>query len=214
MGHGSSVSIKRVGLTIGKNEIMAGIDLDIRAGEFICLLGPSGCGKSTLLNAIAGFQDVAGEISVAGKRVKGPGLDRGVVFQSSEALFPWLSVRENVRFGLRMAGDQPKSRQKELAQAALERVQMGHLGDRMPPQLSGGQQQRVALVRAMLRNRPILLLDESFSALDWSTRTGCFDALVDIARARSLAVVIVSHDERDAEYLGCQVLRLHPLQSD
>ena len=96
MGHGSSVSIKRVGLTIGKNEIMAGIDLDIRAGEFICLLGPSGCGKSTLLNAIAGFQDVAGEISVAGKRVKGPGLDRGVVFQSSEALFPWLSVRENV----------------------------------------------------------------------------------------------------------------------
>ena len=97
---------------------------------------------------------------------------------------------------------------------AFSLLSIDGLQNRLPDQISGGQQQRVALARAMLRKRPILLLDESFSALDWSTRTGCFDALRDIAEARALAVVIVSHDERDAAYLGCEVLRLHPPQSD
>ena len=129
------------------------------------------------------------------------------MFQANN-LFAHLSCLRNVEIAL-ADGVTPAEIDRAFSLLSIDGLQ-----NRFPDQISGGQQQRVALVRAMLRNRPILLLDESFSALDWSTRTGCFDALKDITKARSLAVVIVSHDERDAAYLGCKVLQLHPPQSD
>ena len=193
MGHGSSVSIKRVGLTIGKNEIMEGIDLDIRAGEFICLLGPSGCGKSTLLNAIAGFQDVAGEISVAGKRVKGPGLDRGVVFQSSEALFPWLSVRENVEYGLKLRGI-PAAERRSAAERYVSLVGLKHAIDKFP---------------AELVNEPsVVLMDEPFGALDAQTREVLQSELDRIWKSTGCTIVFVTHDIWEAILLADRVVTM------
>lgn len=183
----------------------------VSSGEILAVQGASGAGKTTLLDLIAGF-----EIPLQGKISWGendftalPPWQRPVttVFQANN-LFAHLSCLRNVEIAL-ADGVTPAEIDRAFSLLSIDGLQ-----NRFPDQISGGQQQRVALVRAMLRNRPILLLDESFSALDWSTRTGCFDALKDITKARSLAVVIVSHDERDAAYLGCKVLQLHPPQSD
>lgn len=183
----------------------------VSSGEILAVQGASGAGKTTLLDLIAGFEiPLQGKISWDGNDFTAlPPWQRPVttVFQANN-LFAHLSCLRNVEIAL-ADGVTPAEIDRAFSLLSIDGLQ-----NRFPDQISGGQQQRVALVRAMLRNRPILLLDESFSALDWSTRTGCFDALKDITKARSLAVVIVSHDERDAAYLGCKVLQLHPPQSD
>ena len=183
----------------------------VSSGEILAVQGASGAGKTTLLDLIAGFEiPLQGKISWGGNDFTAlPPWQRPVttVFQANN-LFAHLSCLRNVEIAL-ADGVTPAEIDRAFSLLSIDGLQ-----NRFPDQISGGQQQRVALVRAMLRNRPILLLDESFSALDWSTRTGCFDALKDIAKARSLAVVIVSHDERDAAYLGCEELQLHPPQSD
>ena len=183
----------------------------VSSGEILAVQGASGAGKTTLLDLIAGFEiPLQGKISWGGNDFTAlPPWQRPVttVFQVNN-LFAHLSCLRNVEIAL-ADGVTPAEIDRAFSLLSIDGLQ-----NRFPDQISGGQQQRVALVRAMLRNRPILLLDESFSALDWSTRTGCFDALKDITKARSLAVVIVSHDERDAAYLGCEVLQLHPPQSD
>ena len=183
----------------------------VSSGEILAVQGASGAGKTTLLDLIAGFEiPLQGKISWGGNDFTAlPPWQRPVttVFQANN-LFAHLSCLRNVEIAL-ADGVTPAEIDRAFSLLSIDGLQ-----NRFPDQISGGQQQRVALVRAMLRNRPILLLDESFSALDWSTRTGCFDALKDITKARSLAVVIVSHDERDAAYLGCEVLQLHPPQSD
>ena len=182
----------------------------VSSGEILAVQGASGAGKTTLLDLIAGFEiPLQGKISWGGNDFTAlPPWQRPVttVFQANN-LFAHLSCLRNVEIAL-ADGVTPAEIDRAFSLLSIDGLQ-----NRFPDQISGGQQQRVALVRAMLRNRPILLLDESFSALDWSTRTGCFDALKDITKARSLAVVIVSHDERDAAYLGCKVLQLHPPQS-
>ena len=186
-------------------------DFSVSAGEILAVQGASGAGKTTLLDLIAGFEtQLQGTISWNGKDFTAlPPWQRPVttVFQADN-LFAHLSCRRNVEIAL--SGETGSAD----IDRAFSRLSIDGLQDRLPDRISGGQQQRVALVRAMLRNRPVLLLDESFSALDWPTRTGCFDVLRDIATARSLAVVIVSHDERDADYLGCRVLELRPPHSD
>ena len=183
----------------------------VSSGEILAVQGASGAGKTTLLDLIAGFEiPLQGKISWGGNDFTAlPPWQRPVttVFQANN-LFAHLSCLRNVEIAL-ADGVTPAEIDRAFSLLSIDGLQ-----NRFPDQISGGQQQRVALVRAMLRNRPILLLDESFSALDWSTRTGCFDALKDITKARSLAVVIVSHDERDAAYLGGKVLQLHPPQSD
>ena len=207
MAHGSSVSIKRVGLTIGNNEIMAGIDLDIRAGEFVCLLGPSGCGKSTLLNAIAGFQDVAGEISIDGKRVKGPGLDRGVVFQSSEALFPWLSVRENVEYGLKLRSV-PAAERRSAAERYVSLVGLKHAIDKFPAELSGGMRQRAQIARVLVNEPSVVLMDEPFGALDAQTREVLQSELDRIWKSTGCTIVFVTHDIWEAILLADRVVTM------
>ncbi|MBN6191484.1 MULTISPECIES: ABC transporter ATP-binding protein [Microbacterium] len=193
-------------------KVLKGIDLSMRSGEFVSLLGPSGCGKTTLLRCIAGLESPSsGTIEIAGQDVtKLPPEKRhlGMMFQSY-ALFPHMSVVENVRFGLRMAGDKPKAEQKELAVRALERVQMGHLADRMPAQLSGGQQQRVALARAIAFEPRVLLLDEPLSNLDARLREDMQVELKELHRTLGLTTVFVTHDQEEAMSLSDRIVLMN-----
>jgi thiamine transport system ATP-binding protein len=185
-------------------------DLSVASGEILAVQGPSGVGKTTLLELIAGFQTpAAGNLTWDDKDlVPLPPWQRPVttVFQADN-LFSHLSCLDNVLIGLG-----PEERPTPALHTYIDEyfTQLGLEGlqSRMPSQISGGQQQRVALVRALIRARPILLLDESFSALDWDMRKECFDALKTVVASHEMAALLVSHDTRDAEYLGCQELRL------
>ena len=153
------------------NEFLAldDIAMDVPRGEFHCLLGPSGCGKSTLLYLMGGFIPVQqGHIETHAGEVRGPGADRGVVFQSF-ALFPWLTVRDNVLYGLRKL-DMPRREQEDRAQAHIDLVHLRGFEDAYPAQLSGGMQQRAAIARTLAVDPDILLMDEPFGALDAQTR--------------------------------------------
>ena len=154
----------------GEMVALNGVDLDIRENEFICVVGPSGCGKSTLLNIIAGLSEpTSGEVYCDGKLVKGTGTERGVVFQQY-ALFPWLTVKKNVMFGLELEGIKGKEAE-ERAMKYIKMVQLEEFADHYPKELSGGMKQRVAIARAYAVNPSILLMDEPFGALDAQTRT-------------------------------------------
>ena len=185
-------------------------DLSVASGEILAVQGPSGVGKTTLLELIAGFQTpTAGNLTWDDKDlVPLPPWQRPVttVFQADN-LFSHLSCLDNVLIGLGA-----EERLKPALHTSIDEyfIQLGLEGlqSRMPSQISGGQHQRVALVRALIRARPILLLDESFSALDWDMRKECFDALKTVVASYEMAALLVSHDTRDAEYLGCRELRL------
>ena len=185
-------------------------DFSVASGETLAVQGPSGVGKTTLLELIAGFQTpTAGNLTWDDKDlVPLPPWQRPVttVFQADN-LFSHLSCLDNVLIGLG-----PEERPTPALHTYIDEyfTQLGLEGlqRRMPSQISGGQQQRVALVRALIRARPILLLDESFSALDWDLRKDCFDALKTVVASHQMAALLVSHDTRDAEYLGCRELRL------
>ena len=193
-------------------QVLKGIDLTVQSGEFISLLGPSGCGKTTLLRCIAGLETPSGgTIEIAGQDVTGLPPEKrqlGMMFQSY-ALFPHMSVVENVRFGLRMAGSKPKAEQKELALRALEKVRMEHLADRMPAQLSGGQQQRVALARAIAFEPRVLLLDEPLSNLDARLREDMQIELKELHKNLDLTTVFVTHDQEEAMSLSDRVVLMN-----
>jgi NitT/TauT family transport system ATP-binding protein len=179
------------------------IDLDVSKGEFVCLLGPSGCGKSTLLNAIAGFtRPTSGEILAFGKRVVEPQPERAMVFQEY-ALFPWMTVRENVAFGLRIRGDR-EARAK--ADALLDKLALRGFGDRFPKDLSGGMRQRVALARCLAMDAPMLLMDEPFGALDALTRRSMQDELLRIWTELQQTIVFVTHGIEESLLLADRVV--------
>jgi len=181
------------------------IDLEIEQGEFICIVGPSGCGKSTLLHLIAGLdKPTTGQIMVDGAPVKGPGTDRILLFQEL-GLFPWLSVRQNVEFGLKMAGVS-KAERKERARIFLRMVHLSHFEDHYIHQLSGGMRQRVALARSLALRPKILLMDEPFAALDAQTRDMLHDELERIWKETAPTIVFVTHNVREAVRLGDRVL--------
>lgn len=207
MTNGSSIVLKQVGLTLEGHEIFSGVDIHIAAGEFVCLLGPSGCGKSTLLNAIAGFQPVKGEIRVADKPVKGPGVDRGVVFQSSEALFPWLTVRENVEYGPRLRGVSAQERAKT-ADHYLSLVGLSQAADKFPDALSGGMRQRAQIARVLVNEPSVVLMDEPFGALDAQTREVLQHEVDRIWRATGCTIVFVTHDIWEAILLADRVITM------
>lgn len=180
-------------------------DLDVAENEFITILGPSGCGKSTLLRIVAGLDHpTAGTVQLDGRRIVGPGADRGMVFQSY-TLFPWLSVLDNVCFGLRERG---LPRAEQVASAMRYIAQVGLLGfeQHYPKQLSGGMQQRTALARA-LANRPrMLLMDEPFGALDHQTRELMQELLLGIWEAERTTVLFVTHDIDEAVFMASRVV--------
>ena len=181
------------------------IDLEIEQGEFICIVGPSGCGKSTLLHLIAGLdRPTSGEITVDGAPVQGPGTDRILLFQEL-GLFPWLTVRKNVEFGMKMAGVS-KDERRERAQKFLRMVHLSHFEDHYIHQLSGGMKQRVALARSLALHPKILLMDEPFAALDAQTRDMLHDELERLWKETAPTIVFVTHNVREAVRLGDRVL--------
>jgi NitT/TauT family transport system ATP-binding protein len=181
------------------------IDLDVQRGEFVCIVGPSGCGKSTLLHLIAGLDQASeGEILIDGKAVNGPGPDRILIFQEL-GLFPWLNVRQNVEFGLRMAG-MPARQRAERARQYLRLVQLGRFENSYVHQLSGGMKQRVALARALAVKPAVLLMDEPFTALDAQTRDLLHEELEKIWAETGQTIIFITHNVREAVRLGTRVL--------
>jgi NitT/TauT family transport system ATP-binding protein len=179
--------------------------LDIHRGEFICILGPSGCGKSTLLNAIAGFSlPTSGRLIADNKEVASPGPDRAMVFQEY-ALFPWMSVAENVAFGLEIK-KLPKAVVTSKVDALLEKLQLSDFRDRFPRDLSGGMRQRVAIARALVLDSPMMLMDEPFGALDALTRSTLQDELLRIWMEFKKTIIFVTHSIQESIYLADRVV--------
>jgi NitT/TauT family transport system ATP-binding protein len=181
------------------------VSLDIKTGEFICLLGPSGCGKSTLLNIIAGLiTPTSGNIFLDEKRITGTGVDRAVMFQDS-ALFPWLNVIDNVEFGMKLAGV-PKEERREKALKYLQMVHLSKFQNAYVHEISGGMRQRVALARALSLDSDVLLMDEPFAALDSQTKSLLQQEVQKIWWDTKKTIIFVTHNVEEAVLLADRVI--------
>jgi len=191
----------------GQTPALQATDLEVAENDFITILGPSGCGKSTLLRIVAGLDEPsAGEVLLDGRRIIGPGADRGMVFQSY-TLFPWLTVQDNVSFGLRERG-LPREEQIATAQRWIAKVGLDGFEHHYPKQLSGGMQQRTALARALANQPRMLLMDEPFGALDHQTRELMQELLLGIWEAEQKTVLFVTHDIDEAVFMGSRVVAM------
>lgn len=189
----------------GEMIALNGVNLDIMENEFICVVGPSGCGKSTLLNIIAGLlEPSSGRILCDGEEVKGTGTERGVVFQQY-ALFPWMTVKKNVMFGLNLKGIKGKEAE-DIAMKYIKMVQLEDFVDHYPKELSGGMKQRVAIARAYAVNPSILLMDEPFGALDAQTRTQLQQELLETWEKEKKTCFFITHDVDEAIILAQKVI--------
>ncbi|RZT08522.1 NitT/TauT family transport system ATP-binding protein [Duganella sp. CF402] len=181
------------------------INLEIPQGQFVCLLGPSGCGKSTLLNAVAGFAPPSsGSITADGRLVTAPGPERGMVFQEY-ALFPWMTVADNIGFGLEIKG-QPKAQVTATVDKLLNMLSLQDFRNRYPKDLSGGMRQRVAIARVLALDSPIMLMDEPFGALDALTRRNLQDELLRIWSELKKTIIFVTHSIEEAIYLADRIV--------
>ncbi len=206
-----SIEIKNINKSFdgrGKNlSVLEDINLTIDDGEFVCLLGPSGCGKTTLLRLIAGLDNpTSGEIVANGEVVENPSGDRAVIFQQY-SLFPWLTVLQNVTFGLEMSGGS-KEENVKAAERYLKSVGLLEFKDSYPHELSGGMKQRVAIIRSLLNHSPILLMDEPFSALDMQNRHKLQEQLIGVWKRFENTIVFVTHDVDEAVYLADKIVLL------
>ena len=189
----------------GKTVALNGVNMDIYDNEFICVVGPSGCGKSTLLNIIAGLHEpTSGEVLVDGAKVEGTGVERGVVFQQY-ALFPWLTVKKNVEFGLRIK-KMPPEEMEATAMKYIKMVGLEKFVNAYPKELSGGMKQRVAIARAYAVNPSILLMDEPFGALDAQTRTQLQTELLRTWEEEQKTCFFITHDVEGAILLASRVV--------
>ena len=190
----------------GKTVALNGVNLDIYNNEFICVVGPSGCGKSTLLNIIAGLHEAtSGEVLVDGVKVEGTGVDRGVVFQQY-ALFPWLTVKKNVEFGLKLKKNITKEQREQIAMKYIKMVGLEKFVNSYPKELSGGMKQRVAIARAYAVNPSLLLMDEPFGALDAQTRTQLQTELLKTWEEEMKTCFFITHDVEEAILLASRVV--------
>lgn len=187
--------------------VLKDIDMLIEQGEFICAVGASGSGKSTLLRQIAGLDSpTTGEVRVDGKRVTGPGPDRGMVFQHY-TLYPWMSVQENAEFGLKLQGV-PKKERREQASYYLSVVGLTNFAPALPKQLSGGMKQRVAIARALASEPKVLLLDEPFGALDIHTKESMHRFMLDLWQRTNITIFMITHDVEEAVFLANRIYAL------
>ena len=199
------LSLRGVERRFGTMLALQATDLDVAENDFVTILGPSGCGKSTLLRIVAGLDvPTAGEVLLDGRRIDAPGADRGMVFQSY-TLFPWLSVLDNVCFGLRERA-LPRAQQLEIARGFIAQVGLAGFEHHFPKQLSGGMQQRTALARALANGPRMLLMDEPFGALDHQTRELMQELLLGIWEAEAKTVLFVTHDIDEAIFMGNRVV--------
>lgn len=188
-----------------KTQALTPVDFEVRENDFVTILGPSGCGKSTLLRIVAGLdQPTTGQVLLDGQPVQGPGADRGMVFQSY-TLFPWLTIEQNIRFGLRERG-MPEREQKERADYFIAKVGLRGFEQHFPKQLSGGMQQRTAIARALANDPKILLLDEPFGALDNQTRVLMQELLLGIWEQAQKTVMFITHDIDEAIFMASRVV--------
>jgi len=202
------VVIDKVGITFGRGApqhiAVEQTSLEVKPGEFVCLLGPSGCGKSTLLNSVAGYvQPSEGTVTVDGVKIEKPGPDRGMVFQQY-SLFPWMTVRQNIGFGPRVSGQ--GSTADATADTFLGLIGLSKFANRYPGELSGGMQQRVGIARALANYPSVLLMDEPFGALDAQTRIVMQESLLQIWSEFGITVMFVTHDVDEALFLADRVL--------
>jgi NitT/TauT family transport system ATP-binding protein len=196
---------KRFAVGDGEVEALAPVDLTIPQGEFVCMIGASGCGKSTLLRIIAGFEEpTTGDVAIYGNAIAGPGRDRGMVFQDY-ALFPWMTVRENISFGPRQR-QLPREEIERTTDEFIKMVGLERFADRYPNQLSGGMKQRVAIARVLANNANILLMDEPFGALDALTREQLQHELLQIWARTGVTAIFVTHSVEEAVLLADRVL--------
>lgn len=208
-----SIEIKNICKTFKSKKtnqlsVLENINLTINDGELICLLGPSGCGKTTLLRLIAGLeQPTSGEIVANGEVVKKPSGDRAVIFQQY-SLFPWLTVLQNVTFGLEMTKGTSKEENIAAAERYLTSVGLIDFKDSYPHELSGGMKQRVAIIRSLLNHSPILLMDEPFSAVDMQNRHSLQEQLIGVWKRFDNTIVFVTHDVDEAVYLADKIVIL------
>ncbi|WP_418666800.1 ABC transporter ATP-binding protein [Allofournierella sp.] len=189
----------------GEMVALNGVNLDVAENEFVTVVGPSGCGKSTILNIIAGLlEPTSGHVYCSGQEVHGTGTDRGVVFQQY-ALFPWLTVRKNIKFALDMRGVKGPEAEAEI-QKYLKMVDLEKFADHYPKELSGGMKQRVAIARAYAANPEVLLMDEPFGALDAQTRTQLQTELLETWEKEQKTCFFITHDVEEAIILGQRVV--------
>jgi NitT/TauT family transport system ATP-binding protein len=202
------IDVRDMGVVFGANgsKVVAvdDVSINVQPGEFVSLIGPSGCGKSTLLNIVAGFmQPTSGDALLDGKPIKGPGSDRGVVFQQY-SLFPWLSVRKNVEFGLKMSGVD-KGKRDATARALLDLAGLLAFENHYPDQLSGGMKQRIGIIRALATSPQVLLMDEPFGALDAQTRVVMQEILTNIWQQFRISVLFITHDIEESIFLSDRI---------
>ena len=191
----------------GKLVVLEDIDLSIEQGEFVCVVGSSGSGKSTLLRQIAGLDmPTLGDVRIEGQVVKGPGADRGMVFQQY-TLYPWMSVRENIEFGLKLQG-LPSRQRREQSSYYLNVVGLTEFAKTLPKALSGGMKQRVAIARALASEPKILLMDEPFGALDIHAKESMHEFMLDLWERTQITVFMITHDVEEAVFLADRIFAL------
>jgi NitT/TauT family transport system ATP-binding protein len=206
-----AIAFDAIRVDLGGKTILTDITLDVKPGEFICVMGPSGCGKTTLLRVVAGLvQASAGKLSLFGNPVQGPSRKVSVVFQDyGRALLPWRDAAGNVALALEATG-MPRAEQRPLIEALLAKVGLKDHAHKFPGQLSGGMQQRLQIARCLAQDPEILLMDEPFGALDAMTRQQLQDEVLALAAERNTTVFFVTHDLEEALYLGDRVVALLP----
>jgi NitT/TauT family transport system ATP-binding protein len=195
---------KKTGRTL---DVLSALDIEVRPGRLTCIVGPSGCGKTTLLRVMGGLEaPTSGEVLLEGRPVRGPGPDRGMVFQEY-ALFPWRTVLKNIMFGLALKG-LPAEEARERARGYMETVGLSGCEDLYPRELSGGMKQRVAIARTLAVEPSVLLMDEPFASLDAQTRNGMQEFLVDLWLKTGTTIVFVTHSVDEAVFLGQDIIGL------
>lgn len=209
----SELELRHVSKSFARSDVdgithaLSNINLTINDGEFVCIVGPSGCGKSTMLRLIAGLiKPTSGEIFLNGKKIEGTSANRGMVFQSP-TLFPWLTVEENVAFGLNI---QNKKDQLDRVDKLLNMIGLYEFKDSYPSQLSGGMAQRVSLIRTMINDPEVFLLDEPLGALDAFTRMNIQDELIKLWLERKNTMIMVTHDVDEAIYMSTRIIVMAP----